>query len=628
MPNHDIQKKHHGRRFRAGSLLVAMLVLGLLLVGPGGALALLQAAQDGPSPAQGTAEVIAHGVSQMPADQIAWRVVTDDAENLETAEPLSRPLGFALADQDAIIVNDVTLGIQTRNAPGEASFTLDNSIQQRASLIDSTVTYYGIALVPSDQATQAAEDQLVFGGDAFAAPSGGHDIDLVRDVLATDEQTTIADSGFPVLVLATAGSISIQSSGEPTTLQAGEAAQVSGSLQITGQGDESAFVAAVIGPEVPPPPRFTGTIAIGVYQCPPGVTQDDLTNAPSEELLASCTALEDAVDAGFDVSLSGGPDNVTLPLSATVPPPGGEAGVYVWDRLQFGDYVIGDPSSLPEGYDSFLLTDENFAPRADGNATVSRDTPDVRANFFLLSSANGSVTVTVFNCPEGMTPDTLVGEDCTQATEGFELQLEGGSLENPLTTADGANEGGVITWSDLPLSSTADAASGDPGTYHVTETTLPDGYESYIVTGPEPLGSGGDFVVLTADAPTANVEIFNFTAAVTTGTIVLNSYLCPAAGASDEECQAGGGVELTTVTINSNDGITVLDLGNANIAVPAYTWSGLPFGDYTLDQTSLGVPAGLVIDRIDTDTVSIDSSSPQGTINVYFAPESGATPAP
>src|SRR5215218_1141784 len=109
MPNPDIQKKQHGRRFRAGSLLVTMLVLGLLLVGPGGALALLQAAQDGPSPAQGTAEVIAHGVSQMPADQIAWRVVTDDAENLDTAEPLSRPLGFALADQDAIIVNDVTL---------------------------------------------------------------------------------------------------------------------------------------------------------------------------------------------------------------------------------------------------------------------------------------------------------------------------------------------------------------------------------------------------------------------------------------------------------------------------------------------------------------------------------------
>src|SRR5215204_4223307 len=138
MLNHAIQRS--AKRFRGRPLLVTMLVFGLLLVGPGGALALLQAAQDGPSPTQGHAQVIAHGVSQMPADQIAWRVVTDNAENLDTAEPLSRPLGFALADQDAIIVNDVTLGIQTRNAPGEASFTLDNSIQQRASLIDTTVT--------------------------------------------------------------------------------------------------------------------------------------------------------------------------------------------------------------------------------------------------------------------------------------------------------------------------------------------------------------------------------------------------------------------------------------------------------------------------------------------------------
>jgi hypothetical protein len=627
MPNHDIRRNHRARHFRAGSALVAALALGLLLVGPGGALALLQAAQDGPSPAQGHAQVIAHGVSGMPADQIAWRVVVDNAENLDTAEPLSRPLGFALADQDAIVVNDVTLGIQSRNAPGEASFTLDNATQQRASLNDSTVPYYGIALVPAENASQPSDADLVLGGDGFAAPTGGHDIDLVRDMLANDEQTSIVDSGFPVLVLATAGAISIQSGGEPTTLQAGEAAQLSGDLQITGQGDESAFVAAVIGPEVPAPPRFTGTVAIGVYQCPAGVTQDDLTNSPSADLLASCTGLEDAAGAGFDVSLTGGPDNTTLPLSATVPPRSGDTGVYVWDRLTFGDYVIGDPASLPEGYDSFLLTDENFAPRADSNTTISRDTPDVRANFFLLSTASGSLSVSVFNCPDGMTPDTLVEGDCPAATEGFELQLEGGSLDTPLTMADATVEGNVVTWSNLPLSAISNPDPGGPGTYHVTEPTLPDGYESFIVGGPA-MGDGGDFVVLTADAPSVELTIFTFTTEVTTGTVVLNSYLCPAAGAPAEDCQAGGGVELTAVTITSNDGTTVLDLSNATIEVPTYSWTGLPFGDYTLDLTSIGVPVGLVVDSVDTTTVSIDSGTPQGTINVYVAPESGATPAP
>src|SRR3954447_808887 len=116
-------------RLRTKSLLGTLLVLVMLLAGSSGALALLQTSVTGPSPAQGHAQVIADGVAGMPADQIAWRVVVDNAEKLDTAQPLSRPLGFALADQDAIVINDITLGTQNRLAPGEAGFTPDNQSQ-------------------------------------------------------------------------------------------------------------------------------------------------------------------------------------------------------------------------------------------------------------------------------------------------------------------------------------------------------------------------------------------------------------------------------------------------------------------------------------------------------------------
>jgi hypothetical protein len=614
------------QRVRAGSLLGTLIVLSLLLIGPGGALALLQTAVDGPSPAQGHAQVIANGVAGMPADQIAWRVVVDSAENLDTAQPLSRPLGFALADQNAIVINDITFGTQNRLAAGEASFVQDNQTQQRASLTDSAVPYYGITLVPAENASQASDADLVFGGDGFAAPSGNRDIDLVRDVLAKDGQTTISDSGFPVLVLATAGTISIQSGGEPATLQAGEASQLSGDLQITGVGNESAFVAAVIGPEVPPPPRFTGTISLGVFQCPAGVTADDL-NGGNADAFSSCTGLEDAAGAGFNISLTG-PNDTDYPFSSTIPGTRGATGVYVWTNLPFGDYTINDPSSLPSGSDTFLIFDQNNAPVDSSAVTISRDTPDVRENFYLLTSATGSLTARVYNCPEGMTPETMVGDDCDLATEGFDLKLSGGSLApEGLTLADATNDGGVITWNDLALSPVSNPNPGDPGTYHLTQTALPDGYESYIVTGPAPMGDGGDYVVLTADQPAVELAIYNFFEPAGTGTIVLNAYLCPAAGATAEECQATGGAELTAVTITSNDGHTTLDLSNAIIATPTYTWTDLAFGDYSIDEGTIGPPTGYVLDHIENGGVTIDSSVPEGDITVYFAP-AGATPTP
>jgi hypothetical protein len=357
------------------------------------------------------------------------------------------------------------------------------------------------------------------------------------------------------------------------------------------------------------------------------VTADDLSDPTNSDAFNSCQGLEDAAGAGFSTSLTG-PNNTDYPFSGTVPGTRGATGVYLFPNLPFGDYAINDPASLPDGYDSFVLVDQNLAAMDNGNVTISKDTPDVRANFYLLTTGTGSITVNVFNCAEGVTPDQISGENCAQPAEGFELRLEGGSLDTPLTTADATVEGNIVTWSNLPLSPVSNPNPGDPGTYHVTETAVPNGFESYIVSGPAPMGDGGDFVVLTADAPSVELNVYNFTEPAGTGTIVLGVYLCPAPGASADECVANGGIDLTAVTITSNDGHTTLDLSNAGIASPTYTWDGLAFGDYALDESSIGLPAGYVVDHVENSSVTIDSSAPEGDITIYAVAAGGATPTP
>src|SRR5215204_1653403 len=203
--------------------LVTAAALVLLLGANTGALARLQATLDSPSPATGHAAVIAQGVGEMTADPIAWRIVRDSAEPLDVALPVERALGFVVAEPDGVHVVDETLGTQERLAVGEASFVSEGAVQLRASLTDGDASYLRIALVAEADATDPGDDELVFGGQSFAGPEGRRDIDLLRDTLDLDEQSNIAGGDFPVLLMATAGSIEISASGEPVQLAAGEA---------------------------------------------------------------------------------------------------------------------------------------------------------------------------------------------------------------------------------------------------------------------------------------------------------------------------------------------------------------------------------------------------------------------
>ncbi len=576
-------------------VIVAVLVVLMVLAGPVGVVARLQAALDGPSPAQDHAEVIAHGVAGMPADQVAWRVVADSAEALDVAQPEERALGFSLADADAIVVNDLSDGSQTRLAAGEAAFTGGGVLQQRASLGDQTVSYYRLALVAADAAKDAGGDDLVFAGDRFAAPDGNRDLDLVRDVLQRDETTGLDDSGYPVLILVTAGELSVSTGTQPQTLSAGEAAEFSGDLELTGAAQEdTAFVAAVIGPRVPAPPRFFGTIALGVYACEEGVTADDLENAADPTATGCAPVTED-----FDVALLTAADEKIALSEATVP----EDGVHVWEGLAFGDYEIGEPSKLPAGYSDQALYDADGNALDTGELTIDRQTPDVRVNLYLFAAATGSVTVHVANCPPGMTAETLAGDFCDPATGEFDLRielLEGDGQGKSLALTDATEDAGAYTWSGIEL-----PASGDARTLGVRETTLPAGFDAYVAVGSGgPLefvedGAGLSYFAfdLSLESPSAELTIYNFQPGEATGEVSITAYLCPTADATDEECLAGDTYAIDGLTIVAPGEASALTVDNATADGETLRWSGLGLGTYSFNLADL-VISDASVDRI------------------------------
>ena len=208
---------------------------------------------DDPSPATRHAQVIAHGVAPMPADEIAWRLAVDRAMPPARADAEERLAGFILADKGVIALVDQDGPRLARLAPGEAIWTEPGVARDVVGLERKSPDYYDIAIVP---ATEVAEsDQGVIGGAPFLAPTGdAFDVDLIRDLLNRAEESIVSTGPSPALLLVTSGVVFVESSGGLVEMRTGDAAQVAGDVVITGASRvPAAFVVARIGPEVPAP---------------------------------------------------------------------------------------------------------------------------------------------------------------------------------------------------------------------------------------------------------------------------------------------------------------------------------------------------------------------------------------
>ena len=348
------------------------------------------------SPASGTAQVIAQGVAVLPEGNVVWRTVRARALPLTDAPFEAQPLSFVLATNGPLLLTNED-GEQVHLGTGEAALTPGGTVQQRASLSDQEESFLSVELVP-ENTPAPANATVLQPGAPFAAPGGAHDLDLLADLLGSGESLTIPDSGGKNVILVTDGAATVgKPDGGSAVLLAGEAASFSGELLVApapsggAAADRAGFVVAIIGPEIPPPARpgsgtqipvtpaaaetpetaattETGSIAISVYDCPPGMNTTTF-NA------AACAP----TDQDFDVTISGS----TLQGPLTVGDATAVGENLVWAGLPLGDYVIAE-AVLPLGY-----TDYGLAARgASGSSTLGyrvtldAETPELTARIY------------------------------------------------------------------------------------------------------------------------------------------------------------------------------------------------------------------------------------------------------
>ncbi len=629
--------------------VIAVVGLLVVLATPvrGAILQAIQGAADGPSPATGHAEVIAHGVAAMPSENIAWRVIRDIAEPLSDAEPRERAVGFTLADDGAILVNDVSAGTQSRLAAGEAAFVAEGAQQQRASLGAEAVPYIRIALVPEAQAEETDDDTLIFGSDSFAAPDTelGHDIDLVRDVLEPGESTTVAAGETPALVLATSGAITVSTAAnDDAQLDEGSALAASGNVTIENTGTGGAtFVAAVIGPAVPPLEGGVGELTLAVRACPEDVSADDLGTAIEADDASVLSACE-AVAGGFEATITG-PDDDELALEDAE---SSEEGVYQWVDLELGDYQLNEPTELPAFYSEGIAFFDGT--EVDGGAiTLTAEEPDARVDLYLLRTGAGVVTIQGRVCPEGMTADTLEPDLCGPFDGGFAVRLLGGDNGTDVkSTADAEYDGRSYRWDDVAVAPGGAYSPEDFYTYVVIVDELPEGFDDATLDGPDPDGNPGDATFhlrLTADAPRADLTLYLFQSTGDEGTdggdtseagsVSIVGRPCPAADSPAELCIASS-VAIAGATLQADDTGEARSLGDAAQDGNTYVWSDLPQDTYYITSGSLVPPDGYEILRIEGGAgsveagyaVSINPTRPNVLVEVYLVPVGGGSAPP
>ncbi|MBA3414809.1 MAG: hypothetical protein H0U10_06255, partial [Chloroflexia bacterium] len=400
-------------------VVLALLLPGLLLGGIGPAVA-RQALPI--SPATGHASVIANGVTELAAAEVAWRVTYRTAEPPAAPVPAPAAPAFLIGESGEVLVAAAD-GQRTLLLAGEARFSpTGNGVEVSASGGDRGA-WFEIALPAAAEAEEHGDGIAVFTGASFAAPAGERDLDLDRDVLAQDETTTVIGQESPVLLLATGGTLRVEATdGSSATLRVGQAAEFGGDLVVSGDSAAPAsFVAAVVGTEVPAddaePPSVAaqaspvadggqagvggpGMIAATVFGCPADVR-------PRQVSADACELDPAAVELEL-VALDG-----QAPRSLGSPQPQ-DQGV-VWSGLPLGVYAV-QATGFGPGFGRVLVPGAEEV-QAGGSATegtvigieivLNESTADSAVEIYALADRKPAAPVLATETPEPRSESTV-----------------------------------------------------------------------------------------------------------------------------------------------------------------------------------------------------------------------------
>ena len=352
------------------SLITALLVAAVLAAPSRGL------AQDGAT--DGSLQSIAHGAVTLPAGPLAWRVVADQAVDRDGATPTAQSLGFTLATDGPVLVEVPATGTQDLLLPGAAAFVTEGAGESRSG-VDGPTGYDRVALVPADQASDAAGGELLLGGEGFAVPTGNRALDLSRAVLGPGQRVTspALDSQTPSLVLATDGSVDVTFGGETITLPTGSTAVLDGELTIASI-DGGTVVVATIGAEVPAFAADAATAtpaASGAGTPVAGGASGDGIDVGSDTAGTGTLALE-VLDCSSGTLLDTATCAPLAGVTVSVVIDGAETGGVTDDAGQLAplEIAVGAPvtiSSVIGGPDGLVLLNVPFAiPAFEGDTTV------------------------------------------------------------------------------------------------------------------------------------------------------------------------------------------------------------------------------------------------------------------
>src|SRR5215213_11861879 len=197
-----------GARTARTRIILASACLIVLLAAPAAAMAFLQS-PDEPSPASGTAQVVAQNVMLIDATDLVWQIVERTGPLPANAATLTSDLGFLIVESGVLLVEDRTSGVQGRLPAGEAMVTDARDEQIRIGLGADAAMYRELTLVGAATASGAEDENLLFRSDPFAGTGARHDVDLVQDTLAAGAQLTLPTGALPTLILVRSGAADI-----------------------------------------------------------------------------------------------------------------------------------------------------------------------------------------------------------------------------------------------------------------------------------------------------------------------------------------------------------------------------------------------------------------------------------
>ena len=473
--------KRRGTRLAVVLLLMAA-IFGATQRGAPGAAQVVPLGGDTAAPTA----VIAQGVATLPNDDLAWRVVRAEARSQEDQPTVTPATGFVVAGSGSLVLSDLVTTNQELLSRGEAVWVAGGSEQQRAALTEDTTAYTELSLVADDAADVTSDADLIYAGSPFNAPGNARDIELTMAIMEPGQTVEVEVTNGESLVLVSEGMVSVSTGGD---LASGDAQAYAEDVTLTNDtNDDATVMYATIGDVVPPLPTFTGSATLQVRACPDGATA-------SSFIPITCRSVDGS--DGFGVNL--------LNEAYTALPEDGRLvdGEQTWDDLEYGIYPWGAPT-LPPLYVGTLWTDTASVPLDVAQVTISASDPDVTHILYVFPVTTGSVTVTIANCPLGVTAFNLASATCGEPlspSSSVILSAPGGET---LDVTDAILAGGSYQFNGLPVLNNGDL-------YVIDQPLPPGGYVEYLIVA----GGSGQLnapagIALTSANPFVSVTIFNF----------------------------------------------------------------------------------------------------------------------